>query len=378
MHPAMQMSLFPEAAEAPAPAAAPAIAVPAELRGALADPDAALFVSISGGKDSQAMLEAVTAAHAAEGWACHLYAIHADLGRMEWGETPAQVEAQCARLGVPLTVVRRPQGDLLQEMQERMAKLQARGEAEGEAARNPWPTASMRYCTADQKRDPMDKAKRQGAPFWPDARNRYCTADQKRGPIGTAIRQAAPHWPSADARYCTAHQKSHQIDKALRPFSLVVSCIGIRAQESRNRAKKAAVQPDARLSTRARTAWTWHPILDWTIDQVWAQLGTDAADVARRQKVYRLGEMSGDDALKAKALDGWRAHPAYVYGNERVSCAFCVLATRSDLEVGARHNPELYRTLVDMERESGWLFQQGKPLADVAPELLTEATDARA
>lgn len=363
--------------------------VPDVLDRVLSRADAALFVSISGGKDSQAMLNAVVGEHRARGWASAVFAIHADLGRTEWRESLPHCQKICDDLGIFLKVVRRPQGDLLQEIQDRQAKLTGTG-------RSAWPTATQRYCTADQKRDQIEKAKRQA--FWPDAQNRYCTSDQKRSQIDKAVR--GPHWPSADNRYCTSHQKSDQIDKELRGYSLVVSAMGMRAGESRARAKKPAFTIDHTLTAKAlrsldpsaaieawtrgeaarplfskrkhqRLAFDWLPIHDWTLDQVWEACGTSADDLMRRQALYAEGQ-------SLTALDGWPAHPAYVYGNQRVSCSLCVLASRNDLRVGALHNPELYRTYVQMERESGFTFQHKKPLSDVAPELLVNATDGEA
>lgn len=339
--------------------------------------DAALFVSISGGKDSQAMLVSLAGVHRALGWQCGLFAIHADLGRTEWKQSLPHCQKLCDDLGIFLKVVRRPQGDLLQEIQDRQAKLTGTG-------RSAWPTATQRYCTADQKRGQIEKAKRQ--PFWPDAANRYCTADQKRGQVDKAVR--APFWPSSASRYCTAHQKSDQIDKELRAYSLVVSAMGMRASESRARAKKSDFAIDATLTAKPyrnlpaptafsvwrqqynakpkRLAFDWLPIHEWSIEQVWNACGTSTADVARRQALYAAGEVDA-------AFDGWQAHPAYVFGNERVSCSLCVLASKNDLRVGALHNPELYRTYVQMERESGFTFQHKRPLADIAPELLMES-----
>lgn len=348
------------------------IQVPSVLANVLEQPHAALFVSISGGKDSQAMLTALARVHADRGWRCGLFAIHADLGRTEWKQSLPHCQKQCDELGIFLKIVSRPQGDLLQEIQDRQAKLTGTG-------RSAWPTATQRYCTADQKRGQIEKAKRQ--PFWPDAANRYCTADQKRGQVDKAVR--GPFWPSADSRYCTAHQKSDQIDKELRAYSLVVSTMGMRAGESKPRAKKSPFTIDGTLTAKrfrecdpgdaldawlasdgsARLALDWLPIHDWTIDDVWAACGTSADDLKRRQQLYEAGDIE-------RAMDGWPAHPAYVFGNERVSCSLCVLASRNDLRVGALHNPDLYRTYVQMERESGFTFQHKKPLSDVAPELL--------
>lgn len=151
------------------------IHVPPVIEQALGD-GAALAISISGGKDSQALLVAVVAEYRRRGWTGQLYAIHAHLGRAEWRQTLGHCRNLCARLGVDLVEVSRPQGDLVQEIEDRMEKLRGTD-----------------------------------TPPWPDAKNRYCTSDQKRGPIEKATR-AAP-FPDAENRYCTAHQKQHQIDK---------------------------------------------------------------------------------------------------------------------------------------------------------------------
>ncbi len=363
------------------------IIVPAVLEAVLMRPDAALFISISGGKDGQAMLKALVRMHRARGWRCAIFVVHAHLGRAEWKESLPHCHRIAEEAGLSLTVVHRPQGDLVQEIEERKNKLAGSG-------RSPWPTATERYCTADQKRDQLQKEKRQPQPFWPDAANRYCTADQKRSQIDRLVRAAArdegaageregaPFWPSAASRYCTDHQKSSQIDKVLRPYKLVVSAMGMRAQESTDRAKKTAFRIDATLTAKVlrelspgdafdawdpngkhRLAFDWLPVHDWTVDEVWAEIGTSARELELRRRAYAAGH-------RADALNGWPAHPAYVYGNERVSCALCVLASRNDLAVGARHNPELFRLYVSWEEETGFTFQHKRALSSVAPELL--------
>lgn len=272
---------------------------------------AALAISISGGKDGQAMLRTVVPWHRALGYSGAIYAIHADLGRVEWTETPDQVERQAHDAGVDLVVVRREQGDLLARWQERMAALAG-----------------------------TDR------PFWSSAANRYCTSDLKRGPI----------------------------NKRLRQHQLIISAEGLRAEESPARAKKAAVSlrgeitsaklidlsPEDALTYRSfgqRLALTWYPIHDWNIDDVWAACGTSAADLAERQAHYAAGDLT--------ALDGWPAHPAYVYGNQRLSCAICVLASANDIRNGARHNPALYQELRRMEDASGATFRHKQSLKDI-------------
>lgn len=300
----------------------PAITMPEPIQSAL-DQGATLAISISAGKDSQAMLYALTQERNRQGWSGEVFAVHAHLGRMEWPQTLAHCEAICADVGIPLIVVNRPQGDLLQEMQDRMEKLRG-----------------------------------QSKPHWPSSAARYCTADQKRGQIDKVLR-AAP-FPDSKNRYCTSHHKTNQIDKALRAHEVIISAEGLRAAESAARAKRPAWEYRQQICTRQRTAFTWRPLLHWSTDAVWQAIGTSTAELQARRQRYRQGQTQ-------EALDGWPAHPAYVMGNQRLSCAICVLASRSDILNGARHNPELYHALVEMEEQSGFSFRQDLKLADLDP-----------
>lgn len=295
------------------------IEIPSEIQNALYA-GATLAISISGGKDSQAMLYALMKQRERHHWPGAVFAVHAHLGRMEWPQTLSHCEKMCSEVGIRLVVVSRPQGDLLQEMQDRMEKLRGQNKPH-------FPSAASRYCTADQKRSQIDKVLR-AAPF-PDSKNRYCTS----------------------------HHKTNQIDKALRGHHAVISAEGIRAQESPARAKRPAWEYRQQICTRQRTAYTWRPILHWSEDDVWGEMGASRADLLERQTLYRTGDPT--------AFDGWRGHPAYVMGNQRLSCAICVLASRSDIVNGAQHNPDLYREIVQMEKESGFGFRQDLWLSDL-------------
>lgn len=275
------------------------ISVPGRVAGAL-DRGAALAVSISGGKDSQAMLSALVRLHGERGWRGDLIAVHADLGRAEWHQTSDVVQAQASRYGVPLHVVRRRKGDLFHRIESRLQTVSTV--------------------------DPTRPAK----PFFPSAAQRYCTAELKRDPINSFLRR----------------------------YSDVVSAIGLRAEESPARRKKMPWQINSRIDCGKRDALIWHPVLDWTAADIWSELGTSEADLLRRQQLYRQGS-------KCEALEGWSAHPAYVFGNQRLSCALCVLASQSDLENGARHNPEAYQFLLELEERSGYTFKNGWSLAQL-------------
>jgi len=255
---------------------------------------AALAVSISGGKDSQAMATTLAKLHAARGWSGPIFAIHADLGRIEWRQTPGQVKRIADQAGLDLVTVRRTDGrDMVDHWIARGERMQAQG--------------------------------KQARP-WSDSGNRFCTSDMKRDPI----------------------------DNYLRRFGNVVCAVGLRADESPARAKKKAWEK-RRIDNTVRAATTWHPILDWGIGRVLNACGTDVYDLKRRQDLYAAG------AVEA-ALDGWPLHVAYVFGNDRLSCQFCVLASCNDLQNGADHNPELLAELIGIEDRFGFTFQSGRSL----------------
>lgn len=273
-----------------------------------------LAVSISGGKDSQAMLYSLVKLHREQGYGGSIYAVHAHLGRAEWPQTLGHCRRIAAEAGVELVVVSRPQGDLLAEMRHRMATL---------------------------------------------------------------VNTGKPHWPDARNRWCTAHQKQNQIDRDHRRHQLVVSAMGIRAEESPARARRATVSVRASITTARlkgasvdgalsdlrdgeRLALDWLPLHGWTEADVWEACGTTLDDVNRRRELYRAGRHED-------ALWGFPAHPAYVFGNQRLSCALCVLASRNDILCGARHNPEIYREYVAMEEESGFRFRKDLSLSSLKP-----------
>ncbi len=334
--------------------------MPGVIRRAL-DGGASLAVSISGGKDGQAMLSAVVPWFRKHGYEGQLFAIHSDLGRAEWPQTPAFVGHLAQQAGVPLVVVRRAKGDLVARIEERLLKVR---ETAGEAVPAPfWPSSASRYCTSHLKAEPINQALRKlsaapTVPFWPSSGQRYCTSDLKRGPIDTEFR----HFERS-------------------PAGVIISAEGVRGSESRARAKKPVVEireaitagskfaerdlvrmvPDDALTRREpgqRVAFDWRPIFNWTLEQVWVGCGTSVAELKRRRALYKLGEHE-------RALSGWPAHPAYVFGNERLSCSLCVLASKNDLLNGANHNPDTYLRYLELEHDGDATFKNGWSLLDL-------------
>lgn len=151
---------------------------------------------------------------------------------------------------------------------------------------------------------------------FPSPQYRQCTSDLKRGPIEKVIRQV-----------CTE-----------RGITEVVNCIGIRAEESASRARQPVSKLNRRLSKAGRRVIDWLPIFDLSLEQVFATI----------------------------AGAGQTPHPAYAAGMSRLSCCFCIMASRADLITAARLNPRLYAATVALEREVGHTMNmEGRGLEEV-------------
>lgn len=248
------------------------------------EPDLSTFdvvlINSSGGKDSQAMLSHVVALADEQGLPRErMVVVHADLGRVEWQGTRDLAEAQAAAYGIRFEVVRRAIGDLLDQIE----------------ARGMFPSSTARYCTSDQKTSQVAK-------------------------LMTAL--------------AAEHRAANPQDQ--RPIR-ILNCLGMRAQESPARAKKAPLAPDVPASNGRRDVTRWLPIFDWTTEQVWAEI--------RRS--------------------GLPHHPAYDAGMPRLSCVFCILAGRRELVLAARLNPDLAAEYADVEARIGHTFKADLSMADL-------------
>jgi 3'-phosphoadenosine 5'-phosphosulfate sulfotransferase (PAPS reductase)/FAD synthetase len=171
---------------------------------------AALVLSVSGGKDSDAMCHHLLQRRQTEGWSGDVVMIHANLGaRVEWQQTPDYIQNLAQRKGVPLHVVRWTHGDLIDRIWQRYYKDPSR-------------------------------------PCWPSAQMRYCTADLKRGPISRELRR-------------------------LFPSGKVICAMGLRAQESQTRARRPtfSLRTDSSAPTKGRFVYDWLPIHYWSETDVW-------------------------------------------------------------------------------------------------------------
>jgi len=279
-----------------APRAAPLIATTPEIDALLAA-HAPVALGVSGGKDSVAMAFATTAYLDRIGHTGPRVLIHSDLGRVEWQDSGPTCERLAAALGLELIVVRRGAGDMMDRWLSRWQGNVERYQAlECVKLILPWSTPSMRFCTSELKTDVITRA-------------------------------LVKRWPG----------------------QTILSASGIRRDESSARAKAPIAKEQAKLTSKAHqtTGLDWHPILDWSLEDVWAE--------AARQ--------------------GFPPHEAYaVYGSSRVSCAFCIMGSQADLSSSAacEDNQDIYREMVQLEVTSTFAFQGSGWLGDVAPHLLTQ------
>jgi len=241
-----------------------------------------VVINSSAGKDSQAMLDyVVELCDKAVIPRSRLVVAHADLGRVEWPGTRQLAEEQARHYGLAFHAVSRPQGDLLDHI----------------AKRGMFPSPAARYCTSDHKRTPVQIL------------------------FTRLVKQA-------------------HAEGSCYPVRLL-SCMGLRAQESPARAKRQPFAHDERASNGRRHVDVWLPIHGWTVDAVWQRI----------------------------RASGLRHHPAYDLGMPRLSCCFCIFAPRSALLLAGKHNPELLADYVAVERRMGHTFRKELPLAEIQAAL---------
>lgn len=154
-----------------------------------------------------------------------------------------------------------------------------------------------------------------GRGMFPGPKYRQCTSDLKRDPIHKVIRN----------------------DLKARGKTLGVNCVGLRAEESSGRARQNPIKMNKRLSTAGREVWELLPIHDYLVA----------------------------DVFRTIAEAGQEPHWVYGLGNERMSCIFCIMGSTNDWQIGAKHNPELYRRFVEKERELGFTLKQGATMEEV-------------
>lgn len=151
--------------------------------------------------------------------------------------------------------------------------------------------------------------------MWPGPAQRQCTSDLKRGPIEREVR----HYLKAHPRF----------------GGQVVNCMGLRAGESAKRAKAEVWKRSTRNSKAGRAWYDWLPIHGLHTLQVFTSI----------------------------AVAGQDPHWAYQSGMTRLSCSFCIMASRADLKRAAELRPAMYARYCEVERAMDHTFTQ--PVAGV-------------
>ncbi|MDE0176755.1 MAG: phosphoadenosine phosphosulfate reductase family protein [Defluviicoccus sp.] len=202
-----------------------------------------------------------------------IVAVHAPLGEVEWPGTVEHIEATLPA-GVPLIFA---------------------------------PVASGKSL--------LDRVEERG--MFPGIRQRWCTAGHKRGPIERELR-----------RYLKAHP---------RFGGRLVSCLGLRRDESAARAKRVPWLRNERMSAAGREVFDWLPVF-----------GLSTADV------FRVIRAAGQK-------------PHWIYNHlRRCSCSFCIFSSPEDLRRAAELRPDLYARYAETERRIGHtLSPSGVPLPEL-------------
>lgn len=164
--------------------------------------------------------------------------------------------------------------------------------------------------------------------MFPSAAQRQCTSDLKRGPIERELR-----------RYLKANP---------RFGGRIVNCMGMRAAESRARARRSPLAKSDRNSKAGRVWLDWLPIHAMTETQVFATI----------------------------KLAGQTPHPVYAQGMSRLSCRFCIMASRADLTTAARLSPALYAEYVALERRLGHTLSPSRRTLEEITGIKAEMADA--
>lgn len=154
-------------------------------------------------------------------------------------------------------------------------------------------------------------------------RAKLCPIEVVGYPGGMPAKIAArAGFPGRMQRWCTAELKVEQIravhDDAIACLGTdTVSAVGVRAEESAERALLAETEDDHEWG-----GWVWRPLIDWSLD----------------------------DVLRAHAEAGVDLNPLYRAGHNRVGCYPCIYAGKEEISLIASRSPERIDQIEAMER----------------------------
>jgi 3'-phosphoadenosine 5'-phosphosulfate sulfotransferase (PAPS reductase)/FAD synthetase len=199
------------------------------------------------------------------------------------------------------------------------------------------------------------------------------------------VQDDVPPFPSSACRYCTSDAKRGPLNRVVTQMGrLVIVCMGIRAEESSARATKPEWSINRKsgkafhgLSVQeavsrfddleGRLVLNWYPLIDWTEEMVWNELGHSRQELIERRRLFQEG--------RSESMQGWIASPAYILGQERHSCAVCIFGSPSDYQVASRYRPDIFLWLKGLENISGKVWRQGINLDDYIQEVSLNLPD---
>ncbi len=231
-----------------------------------------IVVNISGGKDSTALIN----------WALwnfpkeKIQLVHAHID-IDWTITDAIVKSHAAHFDLPLTIVQAVKAD---------------GKDSGFIRQLTSPRVNRKTGVVGQY-------------AFPDMANRWCTSMLKTGPISNHIRTLKGR---------------------------ILSLLGERREESRQRAKLEAIRPNVNLSKAGREVYNVSPILDMVESEIWDSVKKCGAEI----------------------------HPCYSWGVSRASCAICIFSSDKDIKIAQAHEPELVQRYIDAEASIEHSFRYNK------------------
>lgn len=272
-----------------------------------------ILVNTSGGKDSQCQMGVIVEMAKRQGVLDRVFAVHADLGRMEHTGTMELAREQAEAYGLPFFVVTRKQGDLLENVIQKHESI--------------------------VKRDKRDK-KGNLQVSWPDTQNTWCTSEHKTAQVTQLMTQLVDEYcvKTWGKKFSRGSDMPHRVN--------ILSCLGLRSAESDKRSSRLdamkadhghAFRPEAKQSNGKRRVDEWFPIESWTTDQVWDYIN---ASGVRYAETY-------DGAVKGDRK-----------GMSRLSCCFCIMASKRDLTISARRYPELAQEYAKVEALTGKTMRQ--------------------
>jgi|TARA_Y100000310_G_C20704273_1_gene833457 3'-phosphoadenosine 5'-phosphosulfate sulfotransferase (PAPS reductase)/FAD synthetase len=260
---------------------------------------AMFVVNHSGGKDSQAMYAVIKSLVPAD----QITVVHADLVGADWSDLQDHINANIEHDLRVITAQhgRGEIGDVNKKTGEVTRQADFFSMVRARHVKN--------QSNLAEKIEAGDTKATLAAPFPAPNLSRQCTSDLKTGPI-TKI-------------YTQMNNKEG--------ITRFVDCIGLRAEESDDRAEKNPWTKSNKSNTK-RHIIEFLPIQDILEDRVWEII----------------------------EQDGQTRHFAYDLGMERLSCVFCIYSSDEDLRIAAKANPDLYKKYVELEKEVGFTLKMDR------------------